>query len=125
MVGLFHDGFQFRRSPARPVADHLEGRVALFRPAGQPDAYAADLGEAEDRNPAAGACSLPAQRRFFGAEAPAPMAVEPCPGRRQVVVVGTAGLPAAARPAGDLVLRRAQYPDAAGDRADVEADRPA
>jgi hypothetical protein len=62
---------------------------------------------------------------FSGAAAPAPVAVEPCPGRRQVVAVGTAGLPAASRPAGDHVLRRAQHPDPAGDRADVDADRPA
>src|SRR4051794_9430809 len=50
------------------------------------------------------------------------MAVEPCPGRRQVVVVATAWLPPASRAARDLVLRRSRYADAAGDRADVDAD---
>lgn len=56
------DGFQFRWPPCQPVADHVEGRLALFRTAGQSDAYAADVGQAQDRHAPAGARALSVQR---------------------------------------------------------------
>ena len=49
MVGLFDAGPQLRRPPDLALPGHLEGRLALFRPAREPEAHAFHLGEAEHR----------------------------------------------------------------------------
>ena len=49
VVGLLDDGRERRRSTHGALANHVDGRLAVLRPARKPRAHAADVGQAEHR----------------------------------------------------------------------------
>ena len=85
VVGLLDDGRQRGRPPDGAVAGHVDGRLAVLRPARQPRTHAAHVGEAEHRRGGAASCAVPAQRRLLRRSPAAGLAMEPRAGRRQVV----------------------------------------
>src|SRR4029453_856684 len=109
MVGLLDDGRELGRSAYGALTSHVEGRMAVLRPAGQSRTHATGLAEAEDVDSERATSAVSAQRRVFRPASRECLAVESRARRQQVVVERTCGLSAVAFVARGRLLDRAQH----------------
>src|SRR6185436_17342915 len=107
--GLLDDGRKLGWTSDRALARHVEGRMAVFRAAGQSRTHAACLGETQNVDSVGAACTISEERRVLGPTPRQCVAMESRARRHALVAARTCGVLALALIARRRFLDRAQH----------------